>query len=152
MSKIFYIDWRKMTHEEKWTWVFLSTAIIAFIAYCIWLTSQSSSTPLTEIAYVSPMLLAIGSAIISTIFGEILIAATAPKGKKRDARDQEIIKEAEHSGQFLVTIGGMAVVIMAMLKLNHFWIAHTMYLAFVGSAIITSVVKIIYYKKGFYPC
>jgi hypothetical protein len=141
-----------MTYQEKGTWIYFLISVAAFGLYLIWLIAQILSIPATTIDYIAPMLWAIGGAIIANIIGTILIAIAAPKeADKSDDRDREIERYGEYRGQFLVNIGGLAVVIMSMHKLNHFWIAHTMYFAFVGSALISSVVKIIAYRQGFYP-
>jgi DMSO reductase anchor subunit len=141
-----------MTYEEKNTWIFFLVLVAIFGFYLIWLISQIFSIPTAKIAYAIPMLLTMGIAIVATILGNILIAIAAPKeAHKSDERDKEIGRYGEYSGQFLVNIAGLAVVIMCMLRLNHFWIAHTMYFAFVGASIISSVVKIRSYRQGFYP-
>lgn len=142
-----------MTHEEKETWIFLVVSVSTFACYLVWLIAQVLGTPAAEIAYVTPMLWAIGSAIATAIMGNIALSLTAPKaGKQRDGRDREIQRYGDYSGQFLVNIAGLAVVVMSMLRVDHFWIANTMYFAFVGTALITSVVKLRSYRTGFDPC
>ena len=142
-----------MTREERETWVFLIVSVSAFACYVVWLIAQVFKTPAAEIAYVTPMLLAIGSAIATAIIGNIALSITAPKaGNKRDQRDREIQRYGDYSGQFLVNIAGLAAVVMCMLRVDYFWIANTIYCAFVGTALITSVVKLRSYRTGFDPC
>lgn len=142
-----------MTREEKETWVFLVVSVSAFAWYLVWLIAQIFNTPAAEIAYVTPMLWAIGSAIASAIIGNIALSITAPKAaNQRDQRDREIQRHGDYSGQFLVNIAGLAVVVMCMLRLDYFWIANTMYFAFVGTALITALVKLRSYRTGFDPC
>jgi hypothetical protein len=140
-----------MTYEEKSTWIYFFVLVGTLGGYLIWLISQIFNTPTSEIAYTIPMLLAIGTAVVATILGNILIAIAAPKeAEKRDERDKDIGRHGEYRGQFLVNIAGLVVIVMCMFKLDQFWIAHTMYFAFVGSSIISSVVKILSYRQGFY--
>jgi hypothetical protein len=140
-----------MTYEEKNTWIYVLVLAVTFGVYLIWLISQILSSSASEIAYSIPMMLAIGAAVVATVLGNILIAIAAPKeADKRDERDKEIGRHGEYSGQFLVNIAGLVVIVMCMFKLNQFWIAHSMYFAFVGSSIISSVVKILSYRQGFY--
>jgi hypothetical protein len=142
-----------MGYEEKESWIFLLVLVVAFGCYSAWLIVQVLSIPLTSISYIVPMLLAIGGVIISTIIGNILITITNMRDtNKTDQRDREIRRYGDYSGQFLVNIGGLAAIIMCMFEVGHFWIAHTIYFAFVGAAFITSVVKILAYRRGFYPC
>ena len=141
-----------MNYEEKGTWVYFLVSLSAFGLYLIWLIAQILSIPATTINYVVPMLGAIGGAIIAHITGTILIAIAAPKEVgKQDERDREIDRYGEYRGQFLVNIGGAVVLGMCMLRIDYFWIVHVMYFAFVGSALTSSVVKIISYRQGFYP-
>ena len=141
-----------MTYQEKGTWVYFLVSLAAFGLYLIWLINQILSIPATTINYVVPMLYAIGGAIIAHITGTILIAIAAPKEvDKQDERDREIERYGEYRGQFLVNIGGAVVLGMCMFRIDYFWIVHVMYLAFVGSALTSSVVKIISYRQGFYP-
>lgn len=44
-----------------------------------------------------------------------------------------------------------AYLIMAMATLDYFWIANVIYLAFVLSAVLGSVAKVIAYRRGFQP-
>jgi hypothetical protein len=141
-----------MTYQEKGTWVYSFVSLAAFGLYLIWLINQILSIPATTINYLVPMLCAIGGAIIAHITGTILITIAAPKeADKQDERDREIDRYGEYRGQFLVNIGGAIVLGMCMLKIDYFWIVHVMYFAFVGSALTSSVVKIISYRQGFYP-
>jgi hypothetical protein len=45
----------------------------------------------------------------------------------------------------------VAALLMAMAEWDHFWIANVIYLAFVLSAILGSVAKIVAYRRGFQP-
>lgn len=142
-----------MTREEKETWVFLVVSVSAFAVYSVWLIAQVLGTPANDIAYIAPMLWAIGSAIVASIIGNIALSLTAPKAANtRDQRDREIQRYGDYSGQFLVNIAGLAAVVMCMLRVDYFWIANTIYFAFVGTALITSVVKLRSYRTGFDPC
>lgn len=70
---------------------------------------------------------------------------------KKDQRDREIYRFGEYAGQSFVVIGGIAALLMAMAEVPHFWIANVIYLAFVLSAMLGSVAKIVAYRKGFQP-
>lgn len=48
-------------------------------------------------------------------------------------------------------MGGVAALLMAMAEWDHFWIANVIYLAFVLSAMLGSVAKIVAYRRGFQP-
>ena len=67
------------------------------------------------------------------------------------AVNREIYRFGEHIGQSFLVVGGVAALIMAMAEWDHFWIANVIYLAFVLSAILGSVAKIVAYRRGFQP-
>ena len=136
-----------MSYEEKVTWAFLGVAGLASVGYLIWLVPQFSSQAPGQIAYVVPMLVAIGVAIVAAIGVYLLIGMT--QERRRDQRDREIERYSQHNSQTLLEIGVIAALGMAMFKLEHFWIAHTLYVAFVGTAILGSVIKILAYHQGF---
>jgi hypothetical protein len=139
-----------MSYEEKLTLAYLFSTVLAFAGYLFWLLPQLfSSQPVAQIAYVGPMLTAIGIAIVLSIVVNTLLGMT--KGIKSDERDREIERHSRSHSQFLTDLGAMAAVGMAMAKLEHFWIAHTVYVALVANAILGSVIKIAFYREGIEP-
>jgi hypothetical protein len=80
----------------------------------------------------------------------VTIGTPCEAGQK-DQRDREIHRFGEYVGQSFLVIGGVAALAMAMAELNHFWIANVVYLAFVLSAILSSLTKIVVYRLGFHP-
>jgi hypothetical protein len=148
MSKIFDTRGETMSYEEKLTWAFLWVTAVAFVGYVLWLLSQVGIQP-SQIAYVVPMLVAIGIAIVASIVVNILISVT--QSTKRDERDREIERYGGYHSQFVIELSAMAAVGMAMAKLEHFWIAHLLYVALVGDALLSSAIKIVLYRKGFVP-
>ena len=45
-------------------------------------------------------------------------------------------------------IGGVSAMALAMFEAPHFWIANVLYLCFVLSAVLSSVTKIMGYRRG----
>jgi hypothetical protein len=68
--------------------------------------------------------------------------------EEKDQRDKEIYRFGEYTGQSFVTAGAIAALLMAMAEIAHFRIANAIYLAFVLSAVLGSVVKIVAYRRG----
>jgi hypothetical protein len=69
----------------------------------------------------------------------------------KDQRDRDIYRLGEYTGQSFVVIGGLAGLILAMLRVDTFWIANAIYLCFVLSALLGSMAKIGLYRFGFHP-
>ena len=143
-----------MSFEERNTWVYLVVSVFSYGVYLASILGRWHGVPLTEVPYVATMLWMIGAAIVSAIVLIILLSIAAgivsPKeSSKKDQRDREIHRYGEYIGQSLMGIGVMAVLGMSMAKFNHFWISNGIYLTFVLSAIVGSVVKIVAYRRGF---
>jgi MFS family permease len=139
-----------MSHEEKGTWIYAIATIGAFGYYLVWLILKAQTTPPTEIAYVPTMLWIIGIAIIANIVGQIFVGIVSGKGTtKKDQRDLEIYKYGEYIGQSFVILGAVIALGLAMLKLDHFWIANVICGAFVLSALTSSLARLIAYRTGF---
>jgi hypothetical protein len=138
-----------MGSEERSTWVMLVVAIGAYAAYLAVILGQAAGTPLPEVPYVPTMLWTIGGAIAVSIVLNILAGIVLRDGAgRKDQRDREIYRFGEYTGQAFLVIGGVAALIMAMAEAAHFWIANTIYLAFVLSAVLSSIAKLAAYRRG----
>lgn len=138
-----------MSYDEKNAWSLGVIAVIAYGAYLAWVLVQAQDVPLVDIDYVRPMVTSIVGAIILGIIAAIIFAATRPsEAGVSDERDREINRRGEQIGQSFVVIGGTAVILLAMIEAPYFWIANVMYLAFVLSAVLSTIVKVIGYRWG----
>ena len=138
-----------MSYDEKNAWSLGVIAVIAYGAYLAWVLVQAQDMPLVDVDYVRPMVTSIVGAIILGIIAAIIFAATRPsEAGLSDERDREINRRGEQIGQSFVVIGGTAVILLAMIEAPYFWIANVMYLAFVLSAVLSTIVKVIGYRWG----
>ena len=111
--------------------------------------SASSGTPVEQIDYVPAMLWVIGGAIVASIIGRILVEIFSPSESTRgDIRDKEIDRLGERVGSSFVVIGALGALVLAMLDADGFWIANTVYFCFVLSAILSSITKLVAYRRG----
>lgn len=127
-------------------------AVGSYAAYLIIVLGQAGNMPLAEVPYAAPLLWTVGASIAASIVLHIVTGIASPKDAgKKDQRDKEIYRFGEYIGQSFVVIGGVSALVMAMVELDYFWIANVIYLAFVLSAILGSVAKIVAYRRGFQP-
>lgn len=139
-----------MSFEEKNTWVFGVVSLVAYGVYVAIILGRAEGGPLAEVSYVETMLWTIGAAIVAGIVGRIVVMIASPKdADKKDERDKQIYRFGEFVGQSFVVIGGVAALVMSMAEVDHFWIANSLYLTFVLSALLGSVAKIVAYRRGF---
>jgi hypothetical protein len=84
-----------------------------------------------------------------TIGANILIAVMAPDDAgKRDQRDKDVNRYGEYVGGLVLGVAAIVPFLLALAEADHFWIANTIYLAFVVSTIAGSIVKIVAYRRG----
>ena len=139
-----------MSFEEKNIWVYALVSVGAFAAYLVTILGRAQGLPVSEVPYVGAMLWSIGAAIVASIVGRIVIAVVWPRDADRtDQRDKEIYRFGEYVGQWLVVIGAVAALLLAIAEVDHFWIANELYLAFVLSALLSSAAKLVAYRRGF---
>ncbi len=138
-----------MSSEEKRTWISALVGVVVPIAYLATVLSKVPDTDVASIAYVGPMLTSIGIGIGAAIVLSIVAAMIWPKEADRvDERDREINRRGEYVGFYVMSIAALVPLVLAMAKVEYFWIAHALYLAFVLAALVSAIVKIVAYRRG----
>ncbi|HEX6356092.1 hypothetical protein [Actinophytocola sp.] len=138
-----------MSSEEKRTWISALVGVVVPVVYLATVLTKMSGTDVARIAYVGPMLTAIGVGIGAGIVLTIVAAMVWPKDAgKTDERDREINRRGEYVGFYVMSVAAIVPLALAMAKVEHFWIAHALYLAFVLSALVSAAVKIVAYRRG----
>ncbi len=149
-----------MTFEERTQWVYAVVAVIVPVAYFATVLPQLSTTSASDIAYQRPMLIAIGASIVLMIVGSILAAITSAivaqvsggdpnKIDQKDERDIQIGRRGELVGYYVTSVGVVGVLALTMLEYPYFWIASALYLSFAVAAVVSAIVKIVAYRRGF---
>jgi drug/metabolite transporter (DMT)-like permease len=139
-----------MSFEEKNTWIGAVVAIGAYAVYLATILGRAEGVPLSEVAYVAPMLWAIGAAIAASIVGRIAVAIAKPsEADKTDVRDKDIYRFGEYVGGIVLGVGMLVPFGLALAEFAHFWIANAIYAVFVLSALCGATVKLVAYRRGF---
>ena len=138
-----------MAFEEKSAWIMGIVSVVAYAAYAFIVLDLGRAVPLAEVDYVPAMLGTIGAAIVVSILLHIIVGVISRKDAgKKDQRDRQIYRMGEYVGQSFVVAGATAAMLLAMFELPHVWIANVLYLAFVLSAILGTVAKLVSYRGG----
>lgn len=138
-----------MSSEEKRTWISALVGVVVPVVYLAIILSKVPGTDVARIAYVVPMLTAIGVGIGAGIVLGIVAAVVSPRDAgKTDERDREINRRGEYVGFYVMSIAAIVPLGLAMAEVAHFWIAHALYLAFVLAALASAAVKIVAYRRG----
>jgi hypothetical protein len=151
-----------MTSEERSTWVSALAATGTYVAYVIVMNVRAAGGPLVDVPYVRPLLWTVGATIVASIVGSIIAAILAaivtavrngPEAvneiDRKDERDKQISRFGEYVGFYVLSAGIVGALALTMTGSAHFWIANALYLAFVVSGLVTAVVKIVVYRRGF---
>ncbi len=139
-----------MSFEEKGTWAYMIVVLIVSGVYFASVLGQVGGIPVSEIEYVRPLITAIIATIIATIVAYIVVAISAPsEADKKDERDKNINRFGESVGYSVLGLFILLPLGLAMARFEQFWIAQAIFLAGVVAATISSVVKIVAYRRGF---
>ncbi len=149
-----------MPFEEKVTWVGLVVAVVVPMAYFAIMLGRLGDVSAADISYQWPLLIAIGVSIALTIVGSIMagigsgISAelhgrSASGDLGTDERDKQISRHGDRIGFSVSSVGMVGVLALTMLEYEYFWIASALYLSFVVGTLVSSVVKIVAYRRGF---
>jgi hypothetical protein len=138
-----------MSSEEKRTWIYVVVAFGIAGAYSATVLSKVPGTNVATIEYVWPMLIAIGVGIGANIVLNVAATIVSPREAGRtDERDRQINRLGEYAGFYVMSVATIIPLGLAMAEIEQFWIANTLYLAFVLAALASSIVKIVAYRRG----
>ncbi|GAB2514239.1 hypothetical protein GCM10026982_45850 [Nocardiopsis aegyptia] len=139
-----------MSFEERRIWIYLAVAVLVPSAYLAVVLARAAGTDVADLAYQRPLLTAVGVSVVATIVLNMVSAALWPKGAyQKDPRDKEIDRRGEYVGFIAMSAFTVVPFSLALLEWPHFWIANTLYLAYVTAAIASSAVKLVAYRRGF---
>jgi hypothetical protein len=139
-----------MSFEEKSTWIYALIVVALAAIYFAAVLGQLPRTAASDIDYQVPLLAAIGASIVLTVAAHVAIAIAAPEDAgKRDQRDKDINRYGEYVGGIVLSVAAVVPLILALVEVDYFWIANTIYLALIVSATVGSIVKIVAYRRGF---
>jgi hypothetical protein len=135
-----------MPSEEKSAWIELVLAVGIYAAYASIILSRGM--PLADVPYVDTLLWTIGISIVGSIVVRIIVSMVTRDSGKKDGRDKQIYRYGEYFGRWFLIVAAVAAMLMAMAEFAPFWIANVIYLGFVLSTILASVLKIVGYRRG----
>jgi hypothetical protein len=139
-----------MSFEEKVAWAYPIVLLLTAAVYAVHVFSQLPEVPVTEIAYVRPMITALVITIVAMTIAAILAAMSAPsEADKKDERDVNINRHGDAVGGNALGFATLLPLGLAMAEIDYFWIANSIYLACIVSGVVSSIVKIVAYRRGF---
>jgi len=95
------------------------------------------------------MLVTVLALVAIAIAGHILIAVFNPKdADSADERDKLIEMRGDQRGGYVMAIGALCAMGLAMMATSHFWIVNTILGGLVAGEIVKAVSKLIDYRRG----
>ena len=150
-----------MSFKEKMAWVCALVTVVVGAVYFAVVGARLDGGPVSEIDYQWSMIIAVGVTIVANIIGTIVMAiATAIRAEitgegsakdidREDERDDGIDRRGELVGYYVSSVGVLAALVLAMLRQDQFWIANALYLFLLIGSVVSSVAKIVLYRRGF---
>ena len=138
-----------MTYEEKGVWVYLAVVLGTYGVYLAIVLGQLGTTPVAEIDYVPALLWTIGASIVGAIVLRILVEIVGPSDSyKSDDRDRDFKRAGNVHGFWPIIAGALGAMALAIVQAEYFWIANAIYLGFVASAVLSSIITVVLYRRG----
>jgi MFS family permease len=143
------------------TWVSVVVTILVPAVYFVTVLGRLQDTNAADIAYQRSLITAIIATVILTIAGAIVMAVgtsvsaelrgrrAADEVDREDERDKTISRRGDLIGYYVASGGMVVVLALTMMKYEYFWIANTLYLSFVVATLVSAVVKLVAYHRGF---
>jgi uncharacterized membrane protein len=135
-----------MAPQEKSAWIMLVLAIASWTTYLVLLIRRADGGSLASTPYEDLVLWTIGGSIVASFVLHAI--AQVYTSEKPDQRDREIEGRSDRIGTAFLVVGGLAALALAMTEQPHFWIANALYLAFVLTAVLSSIARIGFYRGG----
>ena len=138
-----------MSYEEKGTWAYVVAGLAVYVGYVAWLLRTADGDPLASVAYERPLVVAIVVSVVVTVVGRVLLEIVRPSESPRpDVRDKEVSRFGDYVGGQVLSVLGAGVLALAIADADTFWIAQALYAAYVVQMVVSSVVKIVAYRRG----
>ena len=143
-----------MTLGERVTWIYGVLVPLAAIGYFAVVLPPIADTPLSQIAWQIPMIVAIAAVIVGTIAATIVSAivaaiVTRDVEQSSDIRDTEISQRGERATLAVTGVGIALVLVLAMIDADQFVIGSALFAVGAVSAVWASIVKIRSYRSRF---
>ncbi|GGL57754.1 hypothetical protein [Planomonospora parontospora] len=144
-------DHAPMTSEERGAWLYAILVPVTSLAYFAAVVPRLFEQPAAEVSWAVPMLWAVGASFAGSVAGSIVLTVLARgAGAARDVRDREIERHGDRIAQAVTAFGAAAVLALAMLEADHFWIGNALFLIGAVGATWGAVARIRAYRGAFH--
>ncbi|MEM7156590.1 MAG: hypothetical protein AAF799_27330 [Myxococcota bacterium] len=141
-----------MSVLEKTAWIFSACLTISYLTYIIVVFVRAGDAPLAETAYVGPLVTSFVASVVLTVVGAVIASMANPREADRtDERDEVISRHGDAIALWVLSLGVLGPLVLAMIEVAHFWIANALYLNLVVASVVGTVAKLVAYRRGVAP-
>ncbi len=138
-----------MSYREKSAAVVLAGYLVVYTWYFARIVEAARSAPIAEIDYQGLLIVMVGVLVAATVVVEILIAVVAPsEAEQVDERDRLIALRGDRTAGWVVTIGALAGLGLAMIEVDSFWIAHALLAGLVLAEVFKAIAMLVNYRRS----
>lgn len=139
-----------MSFQEKSNWVMMVLIAVVYGVYFAVVFGDLASMPgVRDVAYRAML---VGTVVVLTILAavtHIILAVASPKeADTNDERDRSINRFGEYVGGFVLAATVFVGMGLAMVEIEHFWIANALLAGLVLSELVAGVTKAVLYRRG----
>ena len=138
-----------MSSSEKIAWINAIAFLLAYGWYIQHILSSSSAGGIAHTPYLGSLIVTTVVSTVLVIIGQIVVAIiTRERQEPADVRDKSVFRRAAYSSHFILYVGGIGVMALALLDVDRFWIGNAMYLTMFLGAWSSEIFRIVYYRRG----
>ncbi|HWD47451.1 MAG TPA: hypothetical protein VHM23_27705 [Actinomycetota bacterium] len=138
-----------MSFQEKSAIAMIGALALVYGAYFTIVGRWLTVTPADEIVYQPLLVVAIVPLVVLAVVSHVAIALTNPKeAGAEDERDRLIALRGERVAGYVLAVGVFVGLVLAMVELPPFFIAHALLLAWVLAELVEGATRIVLYRRG----
>ncbi|WP_084126018.1 hypothetical protein [Demequina sp. NBRC 110054] len=147
-----------MSMQQRTVWASLIAFVVVGLVYAAVMIPRMIGSEPSEISWVWPMAIAMGSIVVVIIAGVIVstisgaISATVrgeePEFEEGDERDKVIENFGNAKGLSIASFGSLGAIILAMNDVDPFWIAQLLFAVGLLGGIVGAALKLRAYSRG----
>jgi len=139
-----------MSFKARTTAVMLVAMAVVYGWYFFHVLSAAANTPVADIDY-QALLLVMGVILVVFMAAGVTVVAVVDRREsdQEDERDKLIEMRGDQVYGYVLAMGALAAMGLAMIEAELFWIAHLLLAALVLGELAKSLVMLLAYRRGF---
>lgn len=118
-----------LSYGERTAWTTAVTVPLGTVGYLVVVVPRVLRENVADVAWAGPMLWSMGFTLVAGVVGAILLAiVTREHDTSHDVRDTQIERYGDRIALVGTAAGAFAVLVLAMLEVDWFWIGTTLFL------------------------